>query len=365
MKKRRVLHVLGAMNRGGAETMIMNVYRNIDRDKVQFDFAVHSFEKCDFDDEIIELGGFIYHYPRYKIKNHFQFLKFWKSFLQTHQEFSYIHCHTMNTAGIIMNLAKKYEIKRIIHSHNSSSGTGYLKYIKDFYRYPLKKNEITDFRFACGKEAGEFLYGTKDFTIITNAIPTDKFIFQQEIREKLRENLRLRDSFVIGNIARFNEVKNHVFLIDIFLEIYQLNKNAVLLLLGDGSLRALIEEKADKLGLKDRVIFTGVVDNPHEYLQAMDVFLFPSLYEGLPLSLIEAQTSGLHCITSDKVVPQEVKVTDLVDFISLEDSAEIWAKRVLAYNNGYERTNRKREIVEAGYDITEATKVLQNIYLEK
>lgn len=142
MKKRRVLHVLGAMNRGGAETMIMNVYRNIDRDKVQFDFAVHSFEKCDFDDEIIELGGFIYHYPRYKIKNHFQFLKFWKSFLQTHQEFSYIHCHTMNTAGIIMNLAKKYEIKRIIHSHTNSSGTGYLKYIKDFYRYPLKKMKL-------------------------------------------------------------------------------------------------------------------------------------------------------------------------------------------------------------------------------
>lgn len=360
----RILHVMGGMNRGGAETMVMNLYRSIDRERVQFDFVVHATEKCSYDDEILELGGNIYRYPRYKGVNHVLFLNFWNSFFREHSEFICIHCHIRSVAVPILKQARKHGHKTISHSHSTSSGEGIVKLVKDYYQKPLKREGFSDLKIACSQNAGEWLFGQSNFMVLNNAISTEKFMFNQKKRDSMRQRLNLSNQFVLGNISRFNEVKNHMFLLDIFHEVRKKNENAMLLLVGDGSLRLQIEEKIKRLGLEDAVILTGVASNPEDYLQAMDVFLFPSLFEGLPVTLIEAQASGIPCVISDKVISKEVRITDLVEFISLEESAGTWATHILTYQDGYERSGRKEEIVKAGYDVEETAKMLEDVYLQ-
>lgn len=254
-------------------------------------------------------------------------------------------------------------MKTIIHSHNISSGKGIDNKFKDFLQIPLKKEKKADFRFACSKDAGKWLFDKCDFKVINNAIDTNMFIFNEDKRNNIRKLYSIEDKLVIGNIARFSEQKNHIFLIDIFNEIYKKNKNAVLMLVGDGHLKNEIEDKVNLLGLRENVIFTGVKSNVNEHLMAMDVFLFPSLFEGLGIVLIEAQASGLKCFTSDIVVPNEAKVSDLLEYINLSKDAKYWAGKVLECDNGYERENMTQYIVDMGYDIKETVKYLQSFYL--
>lgn len=354
----RVLHVLGGMNRGGAETMVMNLYRNIDHTKIQFDFVVHTKDKCDYNDEIKSLGGRIYSIPPYTGNNHLHYKEAWNKFFKEHSEYRIIHGHVRSTAAIYLKIARKYNLITIAHSHNTSSGEGFTAIVKNILQYKIKYT--ADYFFACSEVAGKWLFGKKacnreNYFIINNAIETKDFIYNDNKRLDNRKKMRINDKFVIGHVGRFHIQKNHEFLIDVFKLIHDKNSNAVLILVGDGKNRQSIEKKVNYLRLNDSVIFTGVRPDIPALLQTMDVFVFPSLHEGLPVTLVEAQASGLPCIISDRIT-DEVKVTDLVKCLSLSKSAEYWSEEVLKYSQNFERTNTYTEIVESGYDIEAVSK---------
>lgn len=360
----RVLQVFAQMNRGGAETMIMNLYRNIDRKKVQFDFVVHTKEKCDYDEEIASLGGSIYYIPRYSGKNHLQYKKAWNLFFKEHPKYKLIHGHVRSTAAIYLKIAKKYNLVTIAHSHNTSSGSGISAVAKNFMQYPIRNT--ADYLLACSKIAGEWLYGektcTKDnFYILNNAIDAKKFAINEEIRNGKRKEFHLEEKLVVGHIGRFHTQKNHTFLIDIFKAVSDQNENAVLMLVGDGELRQSIDKKVQDLGMDDKVIFTGVRSDIPELLQAMDVFAFPSLYEGLPVTLVEAQASGLPCIVSDTIT-DEVYFTDLIKSLNLNSSLNEWVDEILKYSKDSMRRNITNEIIDAGYDIEKNSNWVENFY---
>ena len=361
----RILHVFGRLDRGGAETMVMNLYRNVNRNAIQFDFIVHTNEDCDYDDEIKFLGGKIYRVPCYNGKNHFQYKKAWNNFFQEHSEHKIIHAHVRSTASIFLKIAKKFGLITIAHSHNTSSGRGASAIVKNTLQYPIRY--IADYLFACSKVAGEWLYGKKacegeNYFLLNNAIDSDKYIFDEEIRLTKRKELQIENKFTIGHVGRFHPQKNHSFLIDIFKEVYNKNKNSVLLLVGDGELKKSIQKKVKSLDLSNNVIFAGVSSEVAELLQAMDVFLFPSLHEGLPVTLIEAQAAGLPCIVSDRIT-NEIKITELITFVPLTNTPKQWASEVLYYGENFKRKSQHSQIIKAGYDIKTTTKALEKFYL--
>lgn len=361
----RVLQVLAQMNRGGAESMMMNLYRHMDRTKVQFDFIVHTDKKCAFDDEIQSLGGKIYRVPAYRGANHLRYQNCWEKFFKKYPEYKIIHGHVRSTAAIYLKIAKKYGLMTIAHSHSTSSGTGLSAIVKNILQYPIRYT--ADYLFACSESAGTWLFGERackkdNFFIMNNAIDAKEFIYNKDKRTEKREEFQIEDKFVIGHVGRFQIPKNHEFLLDIFKAVHDKIKNAVLLLIGDGDLRLTIEKKVHCLGLSDSVIFTGVRQDIPELLQVMDVFVFPSLYEGLGIVTIEAQAAGLHCIAAD-TIPKEADVTDLMETVSLKESATYWASKILNYRDGYQRRNTYDQINLSGYDIGETTQWLENFYL--
>ncbi len=363
----RVLQVFAQMNRGGAETMIMNLYRNIDRRKIQFDFMVHTDEKCAFDDEITQLGGKIYRVPRYNGKNHFSYKKAWNHFFKYHLDYKVIHGHVRSTASIYLGIAKKCRLCAIAHSHSVSSGKGISALIKNVFQLPLKYS--ADYLFACSMEAGEWLYGKKavkkdNFFIIKNAIIAEDFFFNQEIRDEIRKDLKVENKFVIGHVGRFNEPKNHSFLIDIFKFIVEKNENSILLLVGDGLLRQDIENKIKDYGLTDKVILLGTREDVSRLYQAMDVFVFPSMYEGLGIALIEAQATGLMSYASLSAVPDETRISNLVKYIPLSESAKFWADNIIKDNHFYNRVNTHEVLEQSGYDIKQSVKWIEEFYLK-
>jgi len=363
----RVLQVFAQMNRGGAETMIMNIYRNIDRSKIQFDFIVHTNEECAFDNEIAKLGGRIYQVPRYIGRNHLAYTRAWNTFFKNNREYKIIHGHVRSTASIYLKIARKYGLKTIVHSHSTTSGDNLTALAKNVLQFPLRY--IADYFFACSEYAGEWLFGKSvksrdNYYILKNAINTKEFLFNNEIRLKKRQDLNLEDKFVIGHIGRFHKLKNHKFLIDVFREVTSHIKNAVLLLIGDGELKEYILDKVIKMELSDKVIFAGVREDVPELLQAMDAFLFPSLHEGLPVTLIEAQAAGLPCIVSDEIT-KEVAITNLVKFLSLKTSISEWAKCIIEYSHGFHRNDMFQEISNAGYDVGVTSRWYQEFILNR
>lgn len=357
----RILQVVTYMGRGGLETMLMNYYRNIDRSKVQFDFLTHRSEKADYDDEIEALGGKIYHLPRL---NPFSrgYLSALDRFFKEHREYQVVHCHQDCLSGVVLKVAKANGVKfTIAHAHSASQDKNLKYLIKVLAKKNIKK--YSDQLFACGDEAGKWMFETDDFKVINNAIDTDLYTYNQEKSLDVRRKLGIEGKFVVGHVGRFNYPKNHKFIVDVFDEVCKIEPDSVLMLVGDGDLRGEIEDKVKALGLEDKVKFMGVRSDVNELMQAMDVFLFPSLYEGLPVTMVEAQASGLKCIISDKV-PTECALTDNVQVVKLEDSPKIWANQVLEYKN-YERRNTKQDIEKANFDIKTNAKWLQEFYLNK
>ncbi len=362
----RVLQVFARMDRGGSETMIMNYYRNIDKEKVQFDFVVHTDDVCAFDKEIENLGGRIFHLPRYTLKNHFQYIKLWKDLLKSHPEYKIIHGHYFSISAIYFFIAKKFDTIKIAHSHIAIRKKDIKSLLLKLFTLPVRY--LTDYYFACSIIAGEWLYGKnkkikKDLIIHKNSINTELFKYNESYRREIRAELNIDHKFVLGHVGRFNSQKNHNFLIDIFKAILEKEKNSILLLVGEGELRASIEKKVSMLGIEANVLFLGSRSDVHKIIQAIDVFIFPSFYEGLPVTVIEAQTSGLKCFISN-TISNEVKITDVVDFLSINKSADYWADRILEYANGYQRTDKLIEVKNAGYDIFESAKWLQDFYLK-
>ena len=311
-------------------------------------------------------GGKLYYVPRYTVKNHFSYKKAWERFFKEHREYKVVHAHLTGSASVFLPIAKKYGCITIAHSHIAFSQKGLRAKIVDLYGLPLRR--IADYTFACSDLAGEWMFGKnslnkKNYKLIKNGVDTEKFKFNKDIREEVRTRYNLKEEFVIGEVARFNTQKNHEFLIDIFYELYKLDKNAVLMLVGDGEKRSKIENKVADLKLQNNVIFTGVCPDIHKILSAFDVFVMPSFNEGLPVSLIEAQTAGLPVVASDTIT-EEVKITPLVEFLSLNTSAEVWAKKIMAYKNS-ERKDYIEEIRVRGYDICYTTEWLTEFYLRQ
>ncbi|WP_307993509.1 glycosyltransferase family 1 protein [uncultured Intestinibacter sp.] len=356
----RVLQVVTYMGRGGLETMLMNYYRNIDRDKVQFDFLTHRDERWDYDDEIESLGGKIYHLPKLNpfSKNYLNALD---KFFNEHKEYQIVHCHQDCLSGVVLKVAKKNGVKfTIAHSHNANQDKNLKYLIKLFEKRKIPK--YADKLFACGNEAGRWMFNTDNFEVLNNAIDTDLYTYNAEKASKVKKEFGIENKFVVGHVGRFNPQKNHEFLIDVFNEIQKIKEDSVLMLVGDGDLRQEIEKKVQDLGLSEKVIFTGIRSDVNDLMQGMDVFLFPSLYEGLGIVLIEAQAAGLKCIISD-TIPKDGIITDDVLSLSLNQSPVIWANEVLKYK-GYKRSNNKELIEKADYDIKNNAKKLEQFYIQ-
>ncbi len=359
----RVLMVNYKMQCAGIEAFIMNMYRNIDRSKVQFDFLVHYEEPQFYDEEINALGGKIY---RLSIREDNNFLKYFhdlKSFFSQHPEYQIIHGHMESFGIFYFKEAKKQNIPvRIAHSHIAQRNKGIKGVLKNLLNKGFKSYATN--LFACSDAAGKFLFGDRaDYKVFNNAIDTRNFEYNEQIRKEVRAELGIEDNqFVIGHVGRFNTQKNHKFLVDIFNEIKIRDKNAVLLLIGEGDLQEQIKDKVSILGLSENVKFLGVRKDVNRLYQAMDIYLMPSLFEGLPVSGIEAQTAGLKCIFSDTVTSQTA-LTDNTEFLSLNNSAEYWAQESIKWKGGYLRENQSGKIKTAGYDIQEQAVVLQEFYL--
>ncbi|MDW5298974.1 MAG: glycosyltransferase [Sedimentibacter sp.] len=357
----RVLHVLGNLNRGGAESYLMNIYRKIDRSKVQFDFIIHTNEKCDFSDEIVELGGKIYSVPRFSVKSSIRYIKEWSKFFRNNSEYKIIHSHIRSTAAIILLIAKKYGLVTISHSHSISSGSGFVSVIKNGLQYFIRY--IADYRIACSQNAGKWLFGNKPFNIMKNAIDVNNFYYDREIREETRKSLGLDNDIVIGHVGSFTFPKNHIFLLDIFNEIANQNASVKLLLVGDGPLKDDIIHHAKKLKIINKIIFTGVRSDIPDLLNAIDLIVFPSRYEGFPVTMIEAQATGVSCLIS-KAITDEVQITDLVHYMSLENSPKEWANKSIELIKPCNRYSYSNEIIKAGYDSIYQSDVLTQFYLK-
>lgn len=357
----RVLHVLGGLERGGAETMVMNLYRNIDHNKIQFDFIIHTLEKQAYYQEIIDMGGRVYHFPAFNGKNIFLLKKKWAQFFAEHMEYKILHSHVRSYASLYIPIAKKYGLKTIIHSHSTSNGKGVSSIIKRILQFPLRYQ--ADYLMACSNEAGQWLYGAKgckkdNYLFIPNAIYTEKYRFSEKIATEYRKKLNLEDKLVIGHVGRFHEAKNHMFLLEVFAKICEKRSDAILLLVGDGDLRQDIQMKIHSLNLDNKVLLTGSRDDVPQLMQAMDLFVFPSLWEGLPVTVVEAQAAGLPCLISDNITT-DVDLSKLVVRLPVDD-IYVWVEAIL--NSEIKKSDITSEIRRAGFDVKNSVENLTKFY---
>ena len=337
----RILQCVNNMHRAGLETVLMNYYRNIDRSKVQFDFLVHRQEEADYDQEILAMGGRIYHAPRLYPQNYPAYFAFMKEFFRDHPEYRIVHSHIDAMSYLPLLAAKQAGVPvRIAHSHSTSIDRD-LKYpLKQFFRFRLG-SAATHF-FSCGEMAGKFLFRGQPFRFVPNAVEADRFCYSESVRQVKRRELGLSDELVLGHAGRLTEVKNHEFLLKSFACLLKRRPDAVLLLAGAGEKEESLRALARELGIENSVRFLGSRGDMAELYQAMDVFVMPSLYEGVPVVGIEAQLAGLPCLFSDRV-PTEVCFTDQCRFIPLESGEAGWVEEILS------ASRMPRATPESGY----------------
>lgn len=360
----KVLHVIGKMNRGGAETMLMNYYRNIDKNKVHFDFLVQTNDKCDYDDEILCMGGNIYRLPQYLVYNSYRYRRACQKFFGKYHDYDIVHGHIGSCASIYLSEAKKYGICAIAHSHSTDGVMG----IRDIVFKMVSKNtrNVADFFFGCSLEAGENRYGmevahSNRFFVLPNAIDVKQYSYSLERHMGLKKKWKLEDKIVFGHVGRLSREKNHKLIIEVFLCVCQKEPRAYLVLVGEGPSRHEIERLIKQYRLEERVLLTGVRNDIPDMMNLFDLFLFPSSYEGLGIALIEAQASGLPCVTSD-TIPNEAILTQNVRRISLQKSAEVWADEILLFIKSFKRKNEYDSICAANYNIAEEAKKLCDFY---
>lgn len=408
----RVLHVLGNTNLGGAESRIMDLYRHTDRNRVQFDFLVHSGEEGFYEKEIRELGGRIFRVPRFRIYNYFSYRKALKEFFQEHHEFALVQGHMTSTAAIYLPIAKKAGVKKTA-AHARSAGVD--KGLKGTMTRFLRRNlaDKADYLFTCSELAGISVYGEKAVRegktiFIPNAIDCAGFTFDPVKREKMREELGLADAFIIGHVGRFHYAKNHEYLIRVFAKLCDMSAEAGgvtaepgavqkqfgekqepavsqkqpetkqspayhLILLGEGSLMEDTRKLAEELGVADWVHFLGNHKNIADYYQAMDYFVYPSRYEGMPGTIVEAQANGLPCLMSDTIC-REVIATELVETMSIEEKPKDWAEKLQQRidalverrtNTDPKQENREKyasKMAAAGFDVQAQAERMMRFY---
>jgi glycosyltransferase involved in cell wall biosynthesis len=361
----RILHVVGAMNRAGTETMLMNIYRNINRDKVQFDFISYSQQDAHYDEEIRSLGGRVI-----KLSKTQSILELYKA-IRTYGPYHAVHSHTLFHCGIASIAALVAGVKvRISHAHTTLDNSSSI--IKRVYIRLMRFiiNNFSTNLLACSKGAGSYLFGEKSilnkkYLYFPNVIDYTEFlqVSNTEVEEfKVIEGLNY--CFTIGHIGRFMEAKNHIFLLDILKYVIKKDPTIKLLLVGDGDLRDVIERKAKQKGIYENIRFVGVKENISTMLHSMDVFVFPSLYEGLGLVLLEAQASGIPCIVSEAIQPEADLNLGLISKLSLADGVKVWGDKILEISNKSEKD--VNEIINGfeqnGYSITDGISRLISIY---
>ena len=357
----RVLCVFGKLNRGGAETMCMNLYRHIDRTKVQFDFVKHTHEACAYDKEILSLGGKIYEAPRYRLYNSFIYKRWWCKHFKEHPEHKIIHGHMFTIASVYLQVAKQCGRKTICHSHIANPySNSFEEYLKVFMVQNV--NKVSDYKFACSKLAGDYLYKGEKYIVLNNAIDTQSFIYDRNTALKTREAIGFKeDDFVIGTVGRLTQQKNPDKIISILSNLMKKDEEFKFIWIGVGELEQHIKEMIKAYNLEDSIHMLGSRGDVNALLMAMDIFLLPSLYEGLPVSVIEAQAAGVPCVISDTIT-KEVCITQLVKRVGLNDTDEDWCNAINAsIVSG--RQNNAHIIMEAGYDIRESSEWLCNFYI--
>ena len=358
----RVLQIIGDVVGGGVEQVILNYYRHIDRNEVQFDFILHNGALKSYVDNIESLGGKVYKITPYKsnpVKTVLEMYKIMKG--------NYQIVHSNMNALSVFPLFAAYLAGvpvRILHNHSTDTKAEPLRtFVKHLLR-PFARLFANEY-WACSKLAGEWMYGKQavadgKVTIINNAIDLKQFAFDEAKRNKLRKELGLQDCFVIGHVGRFMKQKNHDFLVDIFAEIVKEQDDVKLLLIGDGPLREQIENKVKTLGLDEKVIFTGVRSDVADLYNAMDVFVLPSFYEGLPVVGVEVQANGLPFLCSSNVT-REILISDRIELLKLEDGVKAWAEKILAFVNK-KRIMASKDISKSGFDIEVEAKKLGERY---
>ena len=355
----RVLHVISGMGSGGAEAMIMNWYRNIDRTEVQFDFLLRSDENI-YEDEIKSLGGKVYYmpdFPKRIISNYFKTKEFLKEHAKNYAAI-HVHCNALIYTNIFA-LAKKYGIeKRIVHSHSTSTKSKLYLPLHLFNKQRVSK--LANIFLACSKEAGKWCF-KGSFKIINNSIDVERFKFNPYSRDRIREELGInKEQTVLCHVGRFLPVKNHKKLIGIFETYTKSHPNSTLLLVGTGPLEGEIKKLVEDKGLKN-VLLLGVRKDIPDILSASDYFVFPSVYEGLGISLIEAQTNGLFCIAS-QTIPRETELTNNIRYLDINDSDDVWTNEI-NNANPIDRLQAYEEVKRSKYNILNTITDLQKVYL--
>lgn len=365
---KRLLCLISTMNTGGAETFLMKIYRKLDRTKYQMDFCVNILEKGFYDDEIRTLGGKIFYVPP-KTKDYKGFRSGLKNLI-IKEKYEYVFRIASNAISFMdLKIAKKAGAKVCsLRSSNSSDGNGLKSWLAHKIGFVLY-NRYLDLKIAPSDLAAKYTFGEKavrngEVSILHNGVDVNVFRFDKTARTEIRAEFGLRnEQLLVGHIGRFMTQKNHAFLLEIFKQIAQKSENAVLMLVGKGELESEIKEKIQTLGLEDKVIFTGIRSDVPKLLSAMDVFVFPSFYEGMPNTVIEAQATGLPCVIADTIT-KEADITGLVQYLPLSASAEDWADRALKSVTA-DRKDMKQDFIEHKYDVESVVKEFVSLVFQE
>lgn len=365
----RVLHVIGAMDRGGAESLIMNLYRKIDRNIIQFDFLVHEDRRCDFDEEILELGGRIYRTFRFNGLNYFSYCKSCADFFSNHNDYVAVHVHIGSCAAMVIRGAKRHGLYTIAHSHNTNPPLSILELGFRVFSFPTRY--LADCFLACSEEAGRDRFGKRvvsstAFSVLNNGIDVEQYRFCPEKRKEIRKQVALDDeTLAICHIGRFSEEKNHIFLLKVFASLMErTEKKIVLCLIGRGPLEEKIKKEASDMGIQDDVRFFGVRSDVPNLLMGMDCFIFPSIWEGLGIAAIEAQASGLPSVLSPALPRIAFCSRTAIRATGLDDPF-CWADLAMsAILNAGDREICADEVIKAGFDISRSAKKVTTLYLE-
>lgn len=358
----RILHMIGSLDIGGSQAMVINLYKAVDRSKIQFDFVMDHPSANSLVPIVKELGAKIYTMPTFKGGNIKEIRTAWSTFFIEHPEYKVLHSHVRSYASIYIPIAKKYGVKTIVHSHSTSNGSGFSAVAKMILQYPLRFQ--ADYFFGCSREAGEWLFGKKvvksnRYHMLQNAIDTNLYIQNVKIREKYRRNLGIEGKRVFLHVGRLHPSKNHNFLLNVFAEVLKKQSDSILLIAGDGELRTEIEEKIKELHLDNSVIMLGSRNDIPNLLQASDCFLFPSKWEGLPVTVVEAQAAGVPCLISDHVT-KDVGISELVIYLPIDDGIEVWVNKIQRLD--YQKKDVIADIKRAGFDVKTTAKLMENFY---
>jgi len=365
MQKIKVLQVVSKMGNGGIEKFLMNLYSHIDRNKVEFAFVVHTKEEQIYDKLILEYGGKILRVPRFKLYNIIGYIISWFKLFRENNDYKLMHCHMVSVASIYITISKFFNITSIVHSHSTRSDVGAIRYLKSAFQYPIRF--LANYKFACSSEAGIALFGKrKSFTKIPNAINTEEYMFNQTIRDNYKTLFNLKDKFIIGHVGRINPTKRQDFIIDIM--DYIVNKKKIydyhFVSVGNGSLIDKLITKVERLNLNNHVTFLGYRDDISNIMQMFDMIIFPSLYEGFPVTLIESQCSGLNALISSHLT-RDVNLTSLIKRVDIEEKAAVWGNEALKLKMTNNRENYYEIVKSKGFDIKQLADILARFYTDK